>query len=180
MTNVNITESDLYFRKLADKPELIEQYIEVKSIVEFRNKITEIIQLLTHYTNNLRIIYDTINHIKELLITNGSLVGNAGVLKEQERLENTIKTYTDEITNIIKNLSHKNKSILTGISILSYSVYNTEKFNVSLVQTDTIDIEIQAMTGTTTGGKVRMFAVCMNVDDQGDLAANEVTRDALA
>ena len=45
---------------------------------------------------------------------------------------------------------------------------------------DTIDIEIQAMTGTTTGGKVRMFAVCMNVDDQGDLAANEVTRDALA
>ena len=69
MTNVNITESDLYFRKLADKPELIEQYIEVKSIVEFRNKITEIIQLLTHYTNNLRIIYDTINHIKELLIS---------------------------------------------------------------------------------------------------------------
>ena len=45
---------------------------------------------------------------------------------------------------------------------------------------DTIDIEIQAMTGTTTGGKVRMFAVVMNVDDQGDLAANEVDRDTLA
>jgi|TARA_R100000084_G_scaffold95903_1_gene49775 hypothetical protein len=45
---------------------------------------------------------------------------------------------------------------------------------------DTIDIEIQAMTGTTTGGKIRMFAVCMNVDDQGDLTANEVDRDTLA
>ena len=45
---------------------------------------------------------------------------------------------------------------------------------------DTIDIEIQAMTGTTTGGKLRMFAVVMNVDDQGDLAANEVDRDTLA
>ena len=36
------------------------------------------------------------------------------------------------------------------------------------------------MTGTTTGGKLRMFAVVMNVDDQGDLAANEVDRDTLA
>ena len=45
---------------------------------------------------------------------------------------------------------------------------------------DTIDIEIQAMTGTTTGGKLRMFAVCMDVDDPGDLTAQEVTRDTLA
>ena len=49
-----------------------------------------------------------------------------------------------------------------------------------VLTSDTIDIEIQAMTGTTTGGKVRMFAVVMNVDDQGDLAANEVDRDTLA
>jgi hypothetical protein len=33
---------------------------------------------------------------------------------------------------------------------------------------DTIDVEIQAMTGTTTGGKIRMFAVCLDVDDPGD------------
>ena len=45
---------------------------------------------------------------------------------------------------------------------------------------DTIDIEIQAMTGTTTGGIIRMFAVCMNVDDQGALNADEVGRDQLA
>ena len=45
---------------------------------------------------------------------------------------------------------------------------------------DTIDIEIQAMTGTTTGGKVRMFAVCMDVDDPGVLTAADVDRDTLA
>jgi hypothetical protein len=45
---------------------------------------------------------------------------------------------------------------------------------------DTIDIEIQAMTGTTTGGVIRMFAVCMDVDDTGDMTANEVDRDTLA
>ena len=45
---------------------------------------------------------------------------------------------------------------------------------------DTIDIEIQAMTGTTTGGKIRMFAVCLDVDDPGSLTADEVDRDTLA
>ena len=45
---------------------------------------------------------------------------------------------------------------------------------------DTIDIEIQAMTGTTTGGKLRLFAICMDIDDVGTLAADEVDRDTLA
>ena len=39
---------------------------------------------------------------------------------------------------------------------------------------------IQAMTGTTTGGVIRMFAVCMDVDDTGDMTAQEVDRDTLA
>ena len=45
---------------------------------------------------------------------------------------------------------------------------------------DTIDIEIQAMTGTTTGGVIRMFAVCLDVDDMGNMTADEVDRDTLA
>ena len=45
---------------------------------------------------------------------------------------------------------------------------------------DTIDIEIQAMTGTTTGGKLRLFAICMDIDDVGTMAADEVDRDTLA
>ena len=45
---------------------------------------------------------------------------------------------------------------------------------------DTIDVELQAMTGTTTGGVIRMFAVCMDVDDMGTLEASDVDRDQLA
>ena len=75
------------------------------------------------------------------LSKNGSLVANANVLKEQERLENTAKTYTDEIDFIIKNLTHKDKSILTGIKMNVYSVYDVPKNNINLVQKDTIDIE---------------------------------------
>ena len=45
---------------------------------------------------------------------------------------------------------------------------------------DTIDIEIQAMTGTTTGGKLRLFAICMDIDDVGTMTADEVDRDTLA
>ena len=150
MTNVNITESDLYFKRVADKPELIEGYIEVKSMIEYRNKLTEITQLLTHYSNNLRIIYDTLNRIKEILITNVSPLGNAGNLKEQESLEAMIKTYTTEIDYIIRNLSHKDKNILTGIKVDSYSIYDTHKNNATLVPNDTIDIDSFIWKATLT------------------------------
>jgi len=36
------------------------------------------------------------------------------------------------------------------------------------------------MTGTTTAGKVRVFAILMDCDDLGDMTANEVDRDTLA
>jgi len=45
---------------------------------------------------------------------------------------------------------------------------------------DTIDIEIQAMTGTTTGGVIRMFAVCMDVDDEGSKSAVDVDRNQIS
>ena len=45
---------------------------------------------------------------------------------------------------------------------------------------DTLDIEIQTQTGTTTGGVIRMFALLMDIDDTGDMTANEVDRDTLA
>ena len=44
---------------------------------------------------------------------------------------------------------------------------------------DTIDILIETMTGTTTGGKVRVWAQVMDIDDLGDMTANEVARDVV-
>ena len=45
---------------------------------------------------------------------------------------------------------------------------------------DTIDLLLQAMTSTTTGGKIRCFATLMDISDAGDMAADEVDRDTLA
>jgi len=45
---------------------------------------------------------------------------------------------------------------------------------------DTIDWELQAATTAPTEGKVRVFAVLMNMADTGDMSADEVDRDTLA
>ena len=46
---------------------------------------------------------------------------------------------------------------------------------------DTIDVEIHASSGTITGGIIRVYAVCVIMDDvSGSSSANEVDRDLLA
>lgn len=45
---------------------------------------------------------------------------------------------------------------------------------------DTIDLELEATTTAPTEGKIRVFAVLMNMADTGDMTANEVDRDTLA
>ena len=44
----------------------------------------------------------------------------------------------------------------------------------------TIDLELQAASTAPTGGKIRVWAVLMNIDNPGDLSADEVDRDQLA
>ena len=45
---------------------------------------------------------------------------------------------------------------------------------------DTLDVLIQAQTGTTTAGVIRVFALLLDVDDIGTVGADEVDRDTLA
>lgn len=45
---------------------------------------------------------------------------------------------------------------------------------------DNIDIKIATATTAPTGGAVRVWAILMDVDDSGDMGANEVDRDTLA
>ena len=45
---------------------------------------------------------------------------------------------------------------------------------------DTIDLELQATSTAPTAGKIRIFAVLMNIDSLGELGADEVDRDTLA
>jgi len=45
---------------------------------------------------------------------------------------------------------------------------------------DNIDIKIATATTAPTGGVVRVWAILMDVDDSGDMGADEVDRDTLA
>ena len=44
----------------------------------------------------------------------------------------------------------------------------------------TIDLELQAASTAPTGGKIRVWAVLMNIDNHGVLTPDEVDRDQLA
>ena len=67
-----------------------------------------------------------------------------------------------------------------GAAVGAYSAVAAGGAQIVGSASDTIDILIQAMTGTTTGGKLRVWAWCMDLDDVGDLTADEVDRDELA
>lgn len=51
---------------------------------------------------------------------------------------------------------------------------------VMAVADDNIDVTIASLTGTLAAGKLRVWAVLMDVTDVGDLLPNEVDRDVLA
>ena len=51
---------------------------------------------------------------------------------------------------------------------------------VMAVADDNIDLKIATLTGTLSTGKFRVWALCMDCTDTGDMAANEVDRDTLA
>ena len=67
-----------------------------------------------------------------------------------------------------------------GASVGDYAAMTTTQPVLIAGAADNIDITIGTMTGTTTGGKLRVFAVVMDIDDLGPVAANEVDRDTLA
>ena len=45
---------------------------------------------------------------------------------------------------------------------------------------DTIDVLLAGTGASFTAGKIRVYAMFMDISDQGDMAANEVDRDTLA
>ena len=69
-----------------------------------------------------------------------------------------------------------------GASVGDFAATPAAYAPVMVGATDTIDLEIQAMTGTTTGGSLRMFALLVDLTSQNatDFGANEVDRDTLA
>ena len=67
-----------------------------------------------------------------------------------------------------------------GASVGDYATMATTAPVVIGGTADNLDVTLQAMTGTTTAGKVRVFAILMDIDDLGTMSADEVDRDTLA
>lgn len=67
-----------------------------------------------------------------------------------------------------------------GADALAYAPTAAAYAPVLVPAADTLDILVQAQTGTTLTGKIRVFATLMDISDAGDMAANEVDRDTLA
>jgi hypothetical protein len=66
-----------------------------------------------------------------------------------------------------------------GAAVGDYAA-NAGNGGCTVAAADTLDIVFTAMTGTALTGKMRVFAWLANIDDIGELDANEVARDTLA
>ena len=69
---------------------------------------------------------------------------------------------------------------IDGASDLAYAPSVTPSAEVVLSSADTLDLVFAGDGATFTAGKLRVFALLMDVSEQGSTSANEVDRDTLA
>jgi len=69
---------------------------------------------------------------------------------------------------------------IDGASDLAYAPSVTPSAEVVLSSADTLDLTFAGSGATFTAGKLRVYALLMDVSEQGSTSANEVDRDTLA
>ena len=69
---------------------------------------------------------------------------------------------------------------IDGAADGAYAPSATVAADVVLASADTLDLTFAGTGASFTAGKLRVYAVMMDVSEQGDTSANEVDRDALA
>ena len=69
---------------------------------------------------------------------------------------------------------------IDGASDLAYAPSVTPSAEVVLATADTLDLVFAGDGATFTAGKLRVYALLMDVSEQGSTSANEVDRDYLA
>jgi len=67
-----------------------------------------------------------------------------------------------------------------AMAVGAYATMIPSVFPAVIAGSTTIDLELEAASTAPTGGKIRVWAVLMNIDNPGDLSADEVDRDQLA
>ena len=68
---------------------------------------------------------------------------------------------------------------IDGASDLAYAPSVTPSAEVVLSSADTLDLTFAGSGATFTAGKLRVYALLMDVSEQGSTSANEVDRDTL-
>ena len=69
---------------------------------------------------------------------------------------------------------------IDGAADGAYAPSATPAGDVTLTTADTLDVTFAGDGATYSAGKIRVYAVMMDVSDQGDVSANEVDRDMLS
>ena len=69
---------------------------------------------------------------------------------------------------------------IDGASDLAYAPSVTPSAEVVLSSADTLDLTFAGDGATFSAGKLRVYALLMDVSEQGSSSANEVDRDTLA
>ena len=69
---------------------------------------------------------------------------------------------------------------IDGASDLAYAPSVTPSAEVVLSSADTLDLTFAGSGATFSAGKLRVYALLMDVSEQGSTSANEVDRDTLA
>ena len=69
---------------------------------------------------------------------------------------------------------------IDGASDGAYAPSATPAADVTLATADTLDLTFAGDGATYTAGKIRVYAVMMDVSEQGDVSGGEGDRDALA
>jgi len=69
---------------------------------------------------------------------------------------------------------------IDGAAVGAYAPSVTVSADVVLASADTLDVTFAGSGASFTAGKLRVYAIMMDVSEQGDTSANEVDRDTLA
>jgi len=69
---------------------------------------------------------------------------------------------------------------IDGAADGAYAPSVTVSADVVLASNDTLDVTFAGSGASFTAGKLRVYAIMMDVSEQGDTSANEVDRDTLA
>ena len=69
---------------------------------------------------------------------------------------------------------------IDGAADGAYAPSVTPSGDITLATADTLDLTFAGDGATYTAGKIRVYAVMMDVSELGDMSADEVDRDALA